>query len=171
MRQALVLDSDPATVGRVDPSTSAAEAKRGVRGAVADGGPVDTLGVTWKATTNTQSVVRVLVEVNAAALGSTVWLDVRPNWRRQPTSGLGRSTSTTMTRPGLLSAQIRLRSRSPKPISTRRSGFASTRDRMLSTWTKITTPSGRRALQSQSLRSHPANPSTPSAWLIHHQPG
>ena len=60
----LVMTSDPAPVDAIDPLASGVTAVR-------DG---DKIEVSWKATTDTESEFRILVEVNAASVGATVWL-------------------------------------------------------------------------------------------------
>ena len=69
----IVITSDPVTVDAVDPTvTGTITAVRGVRDP--DDTPVDTLGVSWAATTNAMSRFRVLIEVSASNLGdASVW--------------------------------------------------------------------------------------------------
>ena len=64
----MTVTSGTADVGGIDPTASGVTAGRG-----ADN---DSLFVQWKATTNTNSQQRVLVEVTAAAVGATVWVSV-----------------------------------------------------------------------------------------------
>ncbi len=65
------IESDPVTVGAVDPSTSGVTASRA---ATADTTVADTLTVTWDADSNTSSEFRIMVEVASENTGSTLWL-------------------------------------------------------------------------------------------------
>ena len=68
----IVINSATVTVGAVDPMASAVTATMDV---TTDTTVADTLAVTWKAVTNTNSDFRVVVQVTAASLGgNTVWL-------------------------------------------------------------------------------------------------
>ena len=63
--------SATATVAAIDPSASGVTAARGATDADP---PVDTLGVSWSAVTNTNSTFRVVIQVSASNLGdANVW--------------------------------------------------------------------------------------------------
>ena len=63
--------SATATVAAIDPSASGVTATRGATDADP---PVDTLGVSWSAVTNTNSTFRVVIQVSASGVGNAnVW--------------------------------------------------------------------------------------------------